>query len=613
MKKLTHSAAARTVAFILCLLFGLTAVLGAAGYCFTKINRDDTLPEPDSVPVYRETVHGLLLDALNQKYYTGEYPDLPSGYSYTVTEYSVKTDKETVLFDSRTKNALPLGVSFTMEQNGRLTEAQAYLEPKQTPGEELSQLRSSVNTLLRFQNAYLPVGIAAAVLCLALFLFLMASMGKTPDGVKLRGVHRVPLDLFLAAAALAAVLTENFCSGRSGNTLLYDPLWTWLLPGALVVLWLGFAALLTCCTVSARLRAGKWWRNTVVYIVCRFLYRAVRGLVRALPDAWKGILVYAAVVLVNFFGTLFTWISGSVFLLLVLAALDIAGLYFVIRTVRQLKTLQTAGRKLAAGDLNYTVDTEKMYPVLKEHGDNLNAVSVGMSRAVNERMKSERFKTELITNVSHDLKTPLTSIVSYVDLLKKEPTESEAAREYIEVLDRQSQKLKKLTTDLVDASKASSGALPVHSEKLDLGELLRQSAGEYTEKFAAAGIVPVLLVPEGETYVTADGRLLWRVLDNLLGNAVKYAQSGTRLYLELMQDETETVLTLKNISREPLNIPAEELMERFVRGDGSRHTDGSGLGLSIAKSLMELMGGKLALTLDGDLFKAALVFSRKTV
>ena len=264
MKKLTHSAAARTAAFILCLLCGLTAVLGAAGYFFTKINRDNTLPEPDGVLVYRETIHRLLLDAVNQKYYTGEYPDLPSGYSYTVTEYSVKTDKETVLFDSRTKNALPLGVSFSMEQNGRLTEAQAYLEPTQTPGEELSQLRSSVNTLLRFQNAYLPVGIAAAVLCLALFLFLMASMGKTPDGVKLRGIHRVPLDLFLAAAVLAAVLTENFCSVWSVNTLLYDPLWTWVLPGALVALWLGFAALLTCCTVSARLRAGKWWRNTVV-------------------------------------------------------------------------------------------------------------------------------------------------------------------------------------------------------------------------------------------------------------------------------------------------------------------------------------------------------------
>lgn len=608
MKKLTHSAAARTVAFILCLLCGLTALLCAAGYYMTRIDRDETLPEPDCVSAYKEGIRVLLISTLQEERYPGEFPALPSGYSYVATDTS--TGK--VLYDGRTKNAVPLGISGGYFSEGVGIDVRAYLEPKQTPGEELTRLRSSVGTLLRYQNAYLPVGIITAVLCIALLVFLMASMGKTPDGVKLRGIHRVPVDLFLAAALAAILFLANY-SGGAGNLLLYNPLWTWILPSTLMALWIGFVALLTFCTLAARFRAGKWWRNSIIYIVCRFVYRAVRGFVRALPDAWKGILVYAAVVLVNFFGTLFTWISGSVFLLLVLAALDIAGLYFVIRTVRQLKTLQTAGRKLAAGDLTYTVDTEKMYPVLKEHGDNLNAVSIGMNRAVNERMKSERFKTELITNVSHDLKTPLTSIVSYVDLLKKEPIESESAQEYIDVLDRQSQKLKKLTADLVDASKASSGALPVHSEKLDLGELLRQSAGEYTEKFAAAGIAPVLLVPEGETYVTADGRLLWRVLDNLLGNAVKYAQSGTRLYLELMQDETETVLTLKNISREPLNIPAEELMERFVRGDGSRHTDGSGLGLSIAKSLMELMGGKLALTLDGDLFKAALVFSRKTV
>ena len=608
MKKLTHSAAARAAAFILCLLCGLTALLCAAGYYMTRIDRDETLPEPDCVSAYKEGIRVLLRSTLQEERYPGEFPALPSGYSYVATDTS--TGK--VLYDGRTKNAVPLGISAGYFSEGVGIDVQAYLEPKQTPGEELTRLRSSVGTLLRYQNAYLPVGIITAVLCIALLVFLMASMGKTPDGVKLRGIHRVPVDLFLAAALAAILFLANY-SGGAGNLLLYNPLWTWILPSTLMALWIGFVALLTFCTLAARFRAGKWWRNSIIYIVCRFVYRAVRGFVRALPIAWKGILVYAAVVLVNFFGALFTWISGSFFQLLVLVALDIAGLYFVIRIMRQLKTLQTAAQKLAAGDLTYTVDTEKMYPVLKEHGDNLNAVSVGMSRAVNERMKSERFKTELITNVSHDLKTPLTSIVSYVDLLKKEPIESESAQEYIDVLDRQSQKLKKLTADLVDASKASSGALPVHSEKLDLGELLRQSAGEYTEKFAAAGIVPVLLVPEGETYVTADGRLLWRVLDNLLGNAVKYAQSGTRLYLELVQDETETVLTLKNISREPLNIPAEELMERFVRGDGSRHTDGSGLGLSIAKSLMELMGGKLALTLDGDLFKAALVFSRKTV
>ena len=608
MKKLTHSAAARAAAFILCLLCGLTALLCAAGYFMTRIDRDRTLPEPDSVSVYKNGIRVLLNNALQEERYPGEFPALPSGYSYVATDTS--TGK--VLYDGRTKNAVPLGISAGYFSEGVGIDVRAYLEPKQTPGEELTRLRSSVGTLLRYQNAYLPVGIITAVLCIALLVFLMASMGKTPDGVKLRGIHRVPVDLFLAAALAAILFLANY-SGGAGNLLLYNPLWTWILPSTLMALWIGFVALLTFCTLAARFRAGKWWRNSIIYIVCRFVYRAVRGFVRALPIAWKGILVYAVVVLVNALGMILAFGAGSFFVFLLTLVLDAAGLYFVIHTVRQLKTLQTAAQKLAAGDLNYTVNTEKMYPVLKEHGDNLNAVSIGMNRAVNERMKSERFKTELITNVSHDLKTPLTSIVSYVDLLKKEPTESEAAREYIEVLDRQSQKLKKLTTDLVDASKASSGALPVNLEKIDLGELLRQSAGEYTEKFAAAAITPVLNVPEGETYVTADGRLLWRVLDNLLGNAVKYAQSGTRLYLELVQDETETVLTLKNISREPLNIPAEELMERFVRGDGSRHTDGSGLGLSIAKSLMELMGGKLALTLDGDLFKAALVFSRKTV
>ena len=606
MKKLTHSAAARAAAFILCLLCGLTALLCAAGYFMTRIDRDRTLPEPDSVSVYKNGIRVLLNNALQEERYTGEYPELPSGYSYVVTDTS--TGK--VLYDGRTKNAVPLGISGGYFSEGVGIDVQAYLEPKQTPGEELTLLRTSVGTLLRYQNAYLPVGIITAVLCLALLVFLMASMGKTPDGVKLRGIHRVPLDLFLAAALAAVAVPANFYSGIN---LLYNPLWVWMMPVTLMALWIGFVVLLTLCTISARLRAGKWWKNSIIYIVCRFVYRAVRGLVLALPIAWKGILAYAAVVLVNFFGTLITWTTGSFLVFLMLVALDAAGLYFVIQTVRQLKALQTAAQKLAAGDLTYTVDTEKMYPVLKEHGDDLNAVSVGMSRAVNERMKSERFKTELITNVSHDLKTPLTSIVSYVDLLKKEPIESEQAQEYIEVLDRQSQKLKKLTTDLVDASKASSGALPVNRERLDLGELLRQSAGEYTEKFAAADITPVLLVPEGETCVTADGRLLWRVLDNLLGNAVKYAQSGTRLYLELTQSPAETVLTLKNISREPLNIPVEELMERFVRGDSSRHTDGSGLGLSIANSLMELMGGKLVLTLDGDLFKAALVFPQKNL
>lgn len=234
MKKLTHSAAARAAAFILCLLCGLTALLCAAGYFMTRIDRDRTLPEPDSVSVYKNGIRVLLNNALQEERYTGEYPELPSGYSYVATDTS--TGK--VLYDGRTKNAVPLGISGGCSSGDRWIDAQAYLEPKQTPGEELTLLRTSVGTLLRYQNAYLPVGIITAVLCLALLVFLMASMGKKPDGVKLRGIHRVPLDLFPRRGAwLAVAVPANFYSGIN---LLYNPLWVWMMPVTLMALWIGF-------------------------------------------------------------------------------------------------------------------------------------------------------------------------------------------------------------------------------------------------------------------------------------------------------------------------------------------------------------------------------------
>jgi len=212
-------------------------------------------------------------------------------------------------------------------------------------------------------------------------------------------------------------------------------------------------------------------------------------------------------------------------------------------------------------------------------------------------------KTDLITNVSHDLKTPLTSIVNYVELLKAEELQNETAKGYVEVLDRQAQRLKKLTTDIVDASKAQSGALNVTLAPTDLAELLRQGMAEYADRFAAVPLLPVLHAPES-LMATADGRLLFRVLDNLLGNAVKYAMPSTRIYLDAFETAETACISVRNISREELNIPAEELTARFVRGDASRATEGSGLGLSIAEDLMRLMGGTLRLTIDGDLFRA---------
>lgn len=261
-------------------------------------------------------------------------------------------------------------------------------------------------------------------------------------------------------------------------------------------------------------------------------------------------------------------------------------------------------KKLIEGDFESALDTTQMLPDLRSHGEDLNNLSVGLSKAVEERVKSQRFKTELITNVSHDLKTPLTSIINYVDLLKKANIEDETARGYIEVLDRKSQRLKTLTEDLVEASKAASGTIGVNLEALDVVELVEQAVGEYDERLKQAELTVLIKKPETPFKVMADGRHLWRILDNLLGNCTKYAMPGTRVYLDVSKKGKTAVIELKNISADPLNVPEEELMKRFVRGDSARSTEGSGLGLSIARNLTIAQKGEFRLVMDGDLFKA---------
>ena len=236
-----------------------------------------------------------------------------------------------------------------------------------------------------------------------------------------------------------------------------------------------------------------------------------------------------------------------------------------------------------------------------------------MSRAVDERMKSERLKTELITNVSHDIKTPLTSIINYVDLLSKEELYNDKAAEYLEVLNRQSSKLKKLIEDLVEASKASSGNMSVDSQQLEAGVFVTQTVGEFEEKLKAAGLELIVSKPEETVYIMADGRHVWRVIDNLMNNICKYAQPGSRVYVNLDATNIHVSITFRNISKFPLNINGEELMERFVRGDKSRNTEGHGLGLSIAQSLMKLNSGDMKIIVDGDLFKVILAFHRHLV
>ncbi len=325
---------------------------------------------------------------------------------------------------------------------------------------------------------------------------------------------------------------------------------------------------------------------------------------------WKTIFIFGVISVVEFFILIIFsknviyqfWLIEKVIFCVVLCLL-----------VVQFYTLQKASQNMAEGNLLYKIDVGKMFWECKKHGENLNRINEGMSRAVDERIRSERLKTELITNVSHDIKTPLTSIINYVDLLSKEELHNDKAAEYLEVLDRQSSKLKKLIEDLVEASKASSGNMSVDSQQLEAGVFLAQTVGEFEEKLKAAGLELIVSKLEETVYIMADGRHVWRVIDNLMNNICKYAQPGSRVYINLEATNMLVNITFRNISKFPLNISGEELMERFVRGDKSRNTEGHGLGLSIAQSLMKLNEGDMKIVVDGDLFKVILVFDRHLV
>ena len=301
-------------------------------------------------------------------------------------------------------------------------------------------------------------------------------------------------------------------------------------------------------------------------------------------------------------------VSGSFEVGVFVTLLAIGSLVGLAWVLSQLSRLIEGAKHLSEGDLSYKIDTTHLHGPFRRNADMLNRISRGCAVEVERRMKSEHLKTELLTNVSHDIKTPLTSIINYVDLLKKTDLQPKEAREYADVLERQSNRLKKLLEDLIEASKASTGNITVELAPTDAAELLRQAVGEYSERLTAQSLETVLRIGGESCTITADGRLLWRVFDNLLGNVVKYAMPGTRVYFDLTEQGGQSSIVVKNISREALNIDTDELMERFVRGDASRATEGSGLGLSIARSLTECMGGRFELSVDGDLFKVTLRF-----
>lgn len=450
------------------------------------------------------------------------------------------------------------------------------------------------------REVFISGGICFFIVNALLCLYLIASSGYDGEGIlDFRGIMAVEYDILLLLSGLGiAGLVELINDMR----WTYDDFYKYL---SLGICFAGLTAitLIVVMSTSVHLKTKKWWRHTFIFQCCHMFAKLFRWIMSNIGIAWKFALVILAYNIVIFLLGMLAVdnYDGAIFVLFAIFV-TVGAVCVAVWFGSQLKKIKRGGEAIANGDFEYRINSRELWPMLRMHAYNLNCAADGMSKAVDDRMKSERFKTELITNVSHDLKTPLTSIVSYVDLLKKENIENEAALEYIGVIDRQSAKLKKLTEDLVEASKVSSGVVTVSKETVNIGELINQSVGEFSEKLEAANITPVINLPEEDVLVNTDGRLLWRVFDNLIQNIIKYAQPGTRAYFDLTAAEN-AILTMRNISREPLNMTAEALMERFVRGDASRNSEGNGLGLSIAKSLTELCGGTFELSLDGDLYK----------
>ena len=458
------------------------------------------------------------------------------------------------------------------------------------------------------------------VLVLSGYLIAAAGHRAGEDTITCNLFDRIPYDLFAYFYILLfAVWYENIWSysySRSAEILL-------------CAVFGGMCAILfppTLMTTATRLKADGWgmFKNTIIWkllILCKrfvvFIWKKVVQIVSFLGRYfnlyWKWLGAFAGL---EFIKAMVWYCADPGFAFLITVICDLFIVYMLLRTIRNLYTLKKGAEIIAKGDTAYTIDTNHMPHELKEHGENLNSIRDGIKVAVGERMKSERMKTELITNVSHDIKTPLTSIISYVDLISKEEGLSPTEQEYVEVLQRQSARLKKLIEDLIEASKASTGNLEVHPEPMDVEVLVGQVLGEYENKLEARGLQTIVTNhiksvdgKENTACVMADGRHLWRIFDNLMGNIVKYAQENSRVYIDIdnaMQNGMLQV-TFKNISKEALNISGDELMERFVRGDRSRNTEGSGLGLSIAKNLMELQDGKVEIMIDGDLFKVVLL------
>ena len=474
-----------------------------------------------------------------------------------------------------------------------------------------------MNHMYQYRRLAILILVISGICLIAGFAVLMYASGRRDaDGtIVLRRLDRIPFALLAAAVFLIETWLVSWLWLLIEDAGYYYNAYSAIvgsLPLGLLFAFISMMVLLGfCMSLAVRCKAKCFWRYTLLHYILIPIRAFWRMCHENLPLMAVVILGYLGICFIEFIlltyfgeGHFFHYHKETIFALLIEKACVGA---LVVVTAFQLHRLFKGGKSIASGDMK-PIDTVGMFYHFKKHGEDINRIGDGIAAAVERQMKSERMKTELITNVSHDIKTPLTSIINYVDLIKKEEITDPALIEYVDVLDRQSARLKKLIEDLIEASKASTGTLNVNMETFDATVMLTQFIGEFEERMQEAGLELIVSQPQTSVFIKADGRHLWRVVDNLMNNICKYTQPGTRVYIDMAAANSRVTILFRNISSARLNISSEELMERFVRGDSSRNTEGSGLGLSIALSLMQLMGGTMQLDVDGDLFKVLLAF-----
>ena len=478
---------------------------------------------------------------------------------------------------------------------------ECYVDGKLQNSDQFAIINNFVYLIYELRFIAILICIVGAFATIVSFVFLMSAAGyhDNAENPRLSWFDKIYLEIIIAALG---------CLGF-GELLILDGISVFSISMAIwtifIVLFDTTLLLLVCMSLATRLRCKSFWKTTLIFTILRWIFLLFVKILSYIPSMWRLILAILLFGIVEIFLLVLWGIDDIIFLFFFEKCVFIPLIFYFAVIVNK---LENTSKQLASGDMSATVDTKFFVGPFKRQGEHLNSIKLGISQTVEDKMKSERFKTELITNVSHDIKTPLTSIINYVDLLGKEDLQNETAKEYIQIISKNSDRLKKLVVDLVDASKASSGVLQLDMQPMKIDVLLEQIAGEYVERLSGNNLDLIIRKPEESVQIMADGQRIYRVFDNLLNNICKYALPNTRVYLLLEKQEDTAVISFKNISATELDMSANDLMERFVRGDKSRNTEGSGLGLSIAESLTKLQNGEFDIQLDGDLFKIIITF-----